>query len=145
MDRRSFGVRAALAAGWLGLRPEAAWAQAAADPWRRQARRLCGILCHRASAERIGRAYLQAHPAEARIECLVAGLTAGWGEDLPWLSGAVVEAAGARQAGSSELRARLQAQVRADFAVGRTVSVRGWVLALSEARLFGLAAALSAA
>ena len=83
MDRRSFGVRAALAAGWLGLWPDAAWAQAAADPWQRQARRLSGILRHRASAERIGRAYLQAHPAEARIEGLVAGLTAGWGEDPP--------------------------------------------------------------
>ena len=134
MDRRSFGVRAALAAGWLGLWPDAAWARAAADPRQRQARRLSGILRHRASAERIGRAYLQAHPAEARIEGLVAGLTAGWGEDPPWLG----------QAGCRELRARLQAQVRADFAARRTVSVRGWVLALSEARLFGLAA-LSAA
>jgi hypothetical protein len=132
MDRRSFGVRAALAVGWLGLRPDGVWAQVVADPWQRQARRLSGVLCHRASAERVGRAYLRAHPTEARIEVLVAGLTAGWGEDPAWLG----------QAGSQadELRARLQAQVRADFAARRTVSVRGWVLALSEARLFGLAA-----
>ncbi len=134
MDRRSFGVRAALAAGWLGLWPDAVWAQAVAEPWQRQARRLSGILCHRASAERVGRAYLRAHPAEARIEVLVAGLTAGWGEDPAWLGQA------GSQADSHELRARLQAQVRADFAARRTVSVRGWVLALSEARLFGLAA-----
>jgi hypothetical protein len=134
MDRRSFGVRVALAAGWLGLWPDAVWAQAVADPWQRQARRLSGILGHRASAERIGRAYLQAHPAEARIEPLVAGLTGGWGEEGAWLEGA----------GSRELRARLREQIRADFGARRTVSVRGWVLAQSEARLFALAA-LSAA
>jgi hypothetical protein len=134
MDRRSFGVRAALAAGWFGLWPDAGWAQAVADPWQRQARRLSGILGHRASAARIGRAYLQAHPAEARIEVLVAGLTAGWGEDPSRLG----------RAGSRELHAHLQAQIRADFGAGRTVGVRGWVLALSEARLFALAA-LSAA
>ncbi len=130
MDRRSFGVRTALAAGWLGLRARAGWAQEVADPWRRQAGWLNGTLRHPASAARVGRAYLQAYPAEAQIEVLVAGVTAGWGEDQPWLG----------CAGPRELRARLSEQIRADFGARRTVSVQGWVLAQTEARLFGLAA-----
>ncbi len=134
MDRRSFALRLALAVCCFGRSPPAASAQAVADPWQRQARRLAGLLRHRASARRIGRAYLRAHPAEARIEALVAGLTAGRGGEPPW----------AGRAGSRALRARLQEQIRADFAAGRTVGVRGWVLAESEARLFALAA-LSAA
>ena len=130
MDRRSFGLRAALGAGWLGLWSRAGWAQDLSDPWQRQARWLSGVLRNPASAARVGRAYLQAYPAEARIEALVAGLTAGWGEDQPWLGGA----------GREELRSRLREQIRADFAARRTVRVQGWVLARSEARLFGLAA-----
>jgi hypothetical protein len=130
MDRRSFGLRAALAAGWLGLWPWAGSAEDLADPWRRQARRLRGVLRDPAGAARVGRAYLQAYPAEARIESLVAGLTAGWGEDPPVLG----------CAGRAELRSRLRAQIRADFAARRTVRIQGWVLARSEARLYGLAA-----
>jgi hypothetical protein len=130
MDRRSFGLWAALAAGWLGLWPRAGWEHDLAGSWQRQARWLNDALRDPASAARIGQAYLQAYPDEARIESLVAGLTAGWGEDRPWLG----------CAGREELRARLREQIRADFADRRTVRVQGWVLARSEARLFGLAA-----
>jgi hypothetical protein len=130
MDRRSFGLRAAVAAGWFGLWPRAAWARNGSDRWQRQARCLSAVLRDPASAARVGRVYLEAYPAEARIESLVTGLTAGWGEDQPWLG----------CAGREALRARLRAQVRADFAAGRTVSVQGWRLAPTEARLFGLAA-----
>ena len=92
--------------------------------------RLAAVLRQPASAARIGRAYLAAHPAEAELTLLVEGVVGGWDDAEGWLE----------RAGPGELRARLRAQIRADFAARRTVSVQGWVLARTEARLFGLAA-----
>lgn len=96
----------------------------------RRARRLTGVLRRPASAARVGRAYLRSHPAEASAARLVDQLTAGWPE-----RGAQLE-----RLSIAQLRRRVQSAVRADFAAGRTVAVRGWVLAASEARLLGLAA-----
>ena len=99
----------------------------------RQAQRLAGLFSRPASAARVGRAYLRAHPAEAEVERLLGALTAGWPEG----------AAQIERLSTAQLRRRLGAVIRADFAAGRTVAVGGWVLAASEARLFGLAALLA--
>jgi hypothetical protein len=122
------------AAGWLGgglaLAPAVVLGRSAGDPVVRRARRLTGVLRRPASAARVGRAYLRAHPTEASATQLLDRLTTGWPErdaELERLS-------------TAQLRRRLQAAVRADFAAGRTVAVRGWILAASEARLLGLAA-----
>jgi hypothetical protein len=124
-------------AGWLGgglgLWPAAVLGRSSGDPVARGARRLTGVLSRPASAARVGRAYLRAHPAEASAARLLDGLTAGWPE-----RGAQLE-----RLSTAQLRRRLRAAVRADFAAGRTVVVRGWVLAASEARLLGLAALIA--
>lgn len=65
----------------------------------------------------LGRRYRAAHPEEDSREVLVAALHEGI-DPGP----------------SSALRARLERQVRADFAAGHTVQLEGWVLAVTEAR-----------
>jgi hypothetical protein len=45
-----------------------------------------------------------------------------------------------RDAEAAEAPARLREQVREDFAHGRTLSLQGWLLAASEARLYALLA-----
>jgi hypothetical protein len=45
-----------------------------------------------------------------------------------------------RNARAADALARLHEQVREDFAQGRTLSAQGWLLAVSEARLYALLA-----
>jgi hypothetical protein len=128
MDRRRLICGAALGALTL-------WPAIACRPWQgapapsSSAGRLAGILRNPASAARVGSAYLEQHPAEARLAHLLESLVGGW-HDAGWVD----------RAPAAELRSRLREQIRADFAGRRTVRVQGWVLARSEARLFGLAA-----
>jgi hypothetical protein len=89
---------------------------------------LAGIFGRPASAARIGRAYLRDHPDQASLTRLVEALAAGWPGGAAQLE----------RLSTAQLRRRLDRTIRADFAAGRTVRVEGWVLAESEARLFGL-------
>jgi hypothetical protein len=129
MNRRRFLRRAAWLGGTLSLCPAVALGRSIDGPWARQARRLAGIFARPASAARVGRAYLRDHPEDASVERLVRSLAAGWPGG----------AAKVERLGAAQLRRRLRRQIRAEFAAGRTVRVQGWVLAESEARLFGLA------
>lgn len=98
--------------------------------------RLVGALRQQASATRVGRAFLRAHPAEADVGRLTASLA----DDL------CGQACDPASAGSSPagLRAAFARQVRADFTTGRVTRVDGWVLSVTEARLCGLAALVAA-
>jgi len=130
VNRRWLICGAAPVLGALALWPRMASLLWHGAPVPRAAGQLTGILRNPVSAARVGRAYLWQHPAEARLARLIEGLVAEWDDADGWLEGA----------GPGEIRSRLGAQIRADFAARRTVSVQGWVLARSEARLFGLAA-----
>lgn len=72
------------------------------------------------SARHIGRAYLRQTPAEASRETLLSAL-----------DGTLPSAAKGEE---------LRRQLRQDFADGNVVTVRGWLLSRTEARLCGLAA-----
>ena len=132
MNRRS--VLAAMLGAWVAaaLAPRRAPALAIDHPGSDLARTLVATLRRPDSAAAVGRAYLARYPAEAPPARLVAGIVDGWERD----------GFDAARAGRGALRRRLGEQVRRDFARGRVVSVDGWVLAESEARLFALAAVL---
>jgi len=130
MDRRRFLRRAAWVGGSLSLWPVAVFGRSINTPSARQARRLAAIFTRPVSAARVGRAYLRSHPNEASLDRLIQEIAAGWPGG----------AAQIERLSTAQLRRRLHREVRADFAAGRTVTVQGWVLAESEARLFGLTA-----
>ena len=84
---------------------------------------LRGLITHRESAAQLGRTYLDAHPNEARRAALMRQL------------------AGPIALTSAERAAReVATRVRADYAMGRTVVIEGWVLSRTEARLYALVA-----
>jgi hypothetical protein len=130
MNRRRFLRRAVWTIGATGLWPAAALGRSIDPAAARQARLIAGVFTRPVSAARIGRAYLRARPDDASLERLMQALAGGWPGG----------AAQVERLGTAQLRRRLQRRIRADFAAGRTVTVQGWVLAESEARLFGLAA-----
>lgn len=134
MNRRLFVTGAGAVVGGLGLWPAVACIRWDGHPVRRWAAQLSGVLRHQAAAGEIGRAYLRAHPSEADPERLVAGITGDWEQGPAELD----------RLGRDALRLRLREQIRTDFAQSRTVLVDGWVLAASEARLFGLSALIQA-
>jgi hypothetical protein len=116
-----------------------AWAIGAKNVWARQsvptppawrpiARKLSTLFEQPLSARSIGAAYLDGAPAEADPQRLLA-LLGGTPETSADLMRASVE----------DLRNRFRRQRREDFARGRTVLVRGWVLSATEARLCALA------
>jgi hypothetical protein len=80
-------------------------------------------------APAIGSEFLRSRPDEAEPALLVAALAEG-------VPGGATAIAGA---GEWELRAILSARSTDDFAAGRTVMLRGWILSETEARLCALA------
>lgn len=124
MKRRPILMALALAGLGAATRPFSALA-ALAPHEGLHAGDLLQALSHRASAARVGQAYLGAYPEEAELERLVRQLES-----------ALASPPRSRRA----LRERLGATVRQDFADGRTVRVQGWVLSRTEARLCGVAA-----
>ena len=76
------------------------------------------------AAQRVGKVYLRAHRGErGRLEELI-------------FAGSRWEAVSER--GGDVVRRLLAAQIHEDFREGRTVSVAGWVLSVTEARLCAL-------
>ena len=96
--------------------------------------RLVAVLGRPASAAVVGRAYLAAHPAEAKRDWLAERLSA----DLR------CHDCHPARSDAGRLRAGLARQLRADFGQSRVVRVDGWVLSLTEARLCALAALTAA-
>jgi hypothetical protein len=128
MRRRTF----LLAATGLGF--SLAWRSVDSWPFFQRSlsrsERLAGFLPHAESARIVGREYLRVVPAEASR----AVLTARVGERLPGGSRTVDNVDDRR------LRELLLRATAEDFRDLRTVELRGWVLARTEARVCALAA-----
>jgi hypothetical protein len=124
--------RAVLAAGValtaLGL--PVAQAIAGTDSFVRAEAALFAILRHRDAAAELGHAALASwpHMGERALMCASILGDLGFDHDSVLLAGAV------------EIGRRLSQQIRQDFAIGRTVMLEGWVLSLTETRLYVLAA-----
>ncbi|MFQ5700169.1 MAG: hypothetical protein ACE5IL_18045, partial [Myxococcota bacterium] len=91
------------------------------------ARRAPGLLAHPGSAARLGRRFLEAHPAEADRERLLRTL------GLPRNGVARVSPAQLEAHGR-----RLRELHREDFREARVVELGGWTLSLTELRLAAL-------
>jgi hypothetical protein len=95
------------------------------------ARALVDLFQHRQSAAVIGRAFLLRHPEEADARALIRRITGHRANELAGLTGARRREA---------LRAALQSRYRHDFDQGRTRTIRGATLSLTELRLCALVA-----
>jgi hypothetical protein len=127
MRRRTFLLAAAASGLSLGWRSLGSWPFSQAPL--SGSERLAALL-NSESARIVGREYVRAFPAEASRGVLTARVV----EQLPGGSRA------AATASDDRLRELLLRATAADFEDLRTVELRGWVLARTEARLCALAA-----
>jgi len=81
------------------------------------------------AAARIGRAYLQANRGERNLDTLLAAIDAALVGD-PGLGGVDTQ----------RLLTALQHRVRAEYLRGESVNVQGWVLSVTEARVYAVLA-----
>jgi hypothetical protein len=77
------------------------------------------------AAARLGRAYLQANPGENNLDTLLAAIDA-----------ALVGGSGAGESDTQRVLTALQHTVRAEYLRGESVNVQGWVLSVTEARVY---------
>ncbi len=118
MDRRHFITCAAAGALALGL-PGAAWRTGPSANLQTLARpALLDMLGDRRVRD-LGMHYREMYPGECDADILGAAIL---GSDMPALTD------------TPALHARLKATIRSDFAAGRTVILKGWVLSVTEAR-----------
>lgn len=96
------------------------------------ARALSGVLRHQRSARVIGQAYLRSLPGSVDVEFLL---------DSMWRHEPGTYRSFHRLR-TAEIKIIMQDKIRGDFAAGRTVIVRGWLLSQTEARLYAIAALL---
>jgi len=118
MDRRHFITRAAAGALAFGL-PGAAWQTGPSAHLQTLARPALLDMLGERRVRDLGMHYREAYPAERDADILRAAIL---GSDMPPLADAPA------------LRAYLKATIRNDFAAGRTVLLRGWMLSVTEAR-----------
>ena len=78
---------------------------------------LTQVFTHRSKARMVGREYLKLCSQEANLVALVSAL---------------------RQNGVSRRASSVMTAIQRDFSHGRTVTIRGWVVAVTEARLCAL-------
>lgn len=81
------------------------------------------LIPHRAQAVQLGRAYLAVHRDEGSAAVLLRHLL---GPPSP--------------GSAAETAQRIAARIRADYVAARTVTVKGWILSRTEARLYALVA-----
>ncbi len=91
------------------------------------AKTLAGVVRRRADARILGRAYLSGRPDEADPATLARLICGPAGEQV-------------RRLDASDLRLAVSERVRRDFHEGRTVVLHGWILSVTEARLYALTA-----
>lgn len=123
----SFGLAAAALATRFDIKLPAVIGDRATD-----AERLVRALSSPESAAQLGRAYLATAPHERSEARLVDRITGG-------LPGGY---AGLRTVDDKQLKSCLAQRLSADFATADTVTVDGWVISRTEARLYALAAIL---
>jgi hypothetical protein len=133
ISRRSFlvaalGLAPTILAARFGLGRAAIDDDAATD-----AQRLVRAFAYPESAAELGRAYLATAPREGSATVLAERIAAS----LPAGHAAI------RTADDSQLESLLAQQLREDFMAGDTVTVDGWIISKTEARLCALAALLT--
>jgi hypothetical protein len=107
---------------WLGDRQQRPGLEATVG------QQLGSFLRHRESARHVGRAYLEVQPREADVPRLVVAILGDLATRLPH-----------REIPGGTLARLLDERIRHDFAEGWLVSVGGWMLSRTEARLCALA------
>lgn len=130
-DRRLV-LRLAVFGGMIAAAP--AWARPA-DAGSTAAGRLAELLPHAAGAARLGRRYLALAPAEADRRRLLDALS----KDHAGL------AVASRTGADGEIRGVVGGCRQRDFVAGNTVTIDGWILSRTEARLCALVALEAAA
>ncbi|MXW64626.1 MAG: hypothetical protein F4Y00_06995 [Bacteroidetes bacterium SB0662_bin_6] len=118
MDRRHFITCAAAGALALGL-PGAAWQTGPSANLQTLARPALLDMLGERRVRDLGMHYREVYPAECDVDILRAAIL---GSDMPALTDA------------RTLHSHLEATIRSDFAAGRTVLLKGWVLSVTEAR-----------
>ena len=118
MNRRHFITRAAAGTLALGLPNPWRWASPSAE-LRALARPALRDMLGESRVRELGAQYQAMYPKEREAEILRSAILSG---DIPALMD------------SPTLHAVLAARIRDDFAAGRTVLVKGWVLSVTEAR-----------
>lgn len=119
MDRRHFIASAAAGALGLGL-PGAAWRTAPAENLQTLARPALLDMLGERRVRDLGIRYRAMYPAACDADSLCAAILDG---DRPILASDAPAA-----------RAYLNATIRDDFAAGRTMILKGWVLSITEVR-----------
>lgn len=117
MDRRRFLTLGGASTLALAVPPAWGWARPPLKPKALARPALLSMLGDPGRVRELGRRYRAAVPAEDDREALVAALQSELGSGPPFT-----------------VDSRLEEQVRADFAAGRTVTLKGWVLSRTEAR-----------
>jgi hypothetical protein len=142
LDRRHFVAAALAGVGLVALRaipmppvptPSVRSASSASSS-SSSAMRLAGLFARGQSAPRIGRVYLRQAPGERDATTLVRLIA----------DSLAVDAAALHRMDGGALRQRIERRIRQDFAKSRTTSVDGWVLSVTEARLYATTALVRA-
>jgi hypothetical protein len=128
ISRRAFLAAAALAAAGGGGAAYRLFSDDGFDPDLEQTAEIARLFDELEPARRIGRVYLSAHPDEADEPALVRLLEAmpGWDRAL--------------EASPARLGELARSALARDFERGLTVTVDGWILSRTEARLCALVA-----
>jgi hypothetical protein len=93
---------------------------------------LGGDPASRDAAVRLGMAYLRAYPAEGDRRALLVAIDR--------VISANLESGDLASADAPQVGAALERAVRAEYAAGKVVMVEGWVLSVTEARLYAAVA-----
>ena len=91
---------------------------------------LAALLAHQDSAKIIGAEYLRQYPQEAHVQILLDRIASSPAVSDGGLFGAI----------DQNLHKLLDRMIREDFGDDRVVKLKGWILAMTEARLCALAA-----
>jgi len=129
VNRRQFLALTFCLGGPALIGPYRMWSALAERMGRTLSQHLIAVLNDRESARVIGLAYLRSVPQEADVQVLVELIALGFvgGSEL------------LRNATGEKLRQLLDLRIRQDFAEERMVTLHGWLLSLTEARLCALA------
>ena len=130
--RRSFLLAAlagALGAGVLGGCTAPTDSGTALQKWSAW---LLGNNANHDAVVRLGKIYLQAFPAEGDSSVLLA--------EIDGLIAANLDSGNLEVAEPREVGAALERAVRAEYAAGKVVTVSGWVLSVTEVRLYAAVA-----
>jgi hypothetical protein len=123
--RDALGMIAAAAAAPVSLVSASIMSAATAET------AVLAVFRNRAAAGHAGRVVLASLPAPASRATLLAAILD------------VLAPGGALPVGTDAIRARISERIRADFAAGRTRTVDGWLLSVTETHLYALAALVS--